>query len=479
MRRSARLAKVAEDEPSLTPSPPPKRTKKVPYKERPRPEVGYELVNDVPVSIEEPNIDLLKNPLSFKASKSFAYALYVSRNNWLSGTMFKTIWQRKPRGKRLEADEINARERMSRLCECTMVMGPHIFPAKLFIYKDDEDDEKKTEDKKTQEGKESNKENTKEDPKEDVKETEEKPAPKPNPNQDLVKRLQEMAKEDKELDELMKIVATGKATPENMTKFQQFLAKARAETSRKQETIYTPRRLNRSTSLAFELFENPQERYLLPKKAVVEVLSNGDILWSFLHIHESKGTEIWTPTTIVLQDVPDRMVSSLDGCIDKYDEVVKYMKEAMEKGERAEDQYVWYQIDKSDLALIDEIKKTSPPLQHVLPSKRQPKARPATASVKDEEGSSTPREKAPRQPRIRHTTYPALPQGHITPQPSTIAPLPPKLKLPDIDSFFIPPGGLPPLPPSLANSFSFPPIPGGPTAARSEKPAEEKEDKKS
>lgn len=349
---------------------------------------------------------------------------------------------------------------MSRLCECTMVMGPHVFPAKLFIYKDDEDDENKSEEKK-----------------DESKDADKQAAPKPNPNQEVVKRLQEMAKEDKELDALMKVVATGKAKPEDMSKFQQFLAKARAETSRKQETVYTPRRLNRSTSLAFELFENPQERYLLPKKAVVEVLSNGDILWSFLHVHESKGTQIWTPTTVVLQDIPDRMVSSIDGCVEKYDEVVKHMKEAMEKGERADDQYVWYQIDKSDLALIDEIKKTNPPLQYVLPSKRQPKAR-ATA-VKDEDGSATPRERAPRQPRIRHTTYPALPQGPVEPQPSTIAPLPPKLKLPDIDSFFIPPGGLPPLPPSLANSFSFPPVPGGPTAARSEKPAEEKKDDKS
>lgn len=534
MRRSARLARAAEEEAPRTPSPPPKRPKKLSIRERQRPEVAYELVNDVPVSTEEPNFDLLNDPLSYEASKSFAYALYVSRNNWLSGTMFETIWTRKPRGKKLEVGEVNARERMSRLCECTMIMGPHTFPAKLFIVKDEEEEKeesiKKEEDAKSAtveskpetqtapakepstaetqpkapeaEGKSEAKvgeagsaepekaetgkasSETKTDPPTEENKPKEA-APGPKPNQGVVQLLQQMAKENSRLDEVMKLVATKKASPEDMKLFYQYLEKAKAEVNKKNAPpppVYTPRRINRSTSLAFELFENPQERYLLPKKAVVEVLPNNDILWSFLHIHRTNsGTEVWTPTTVVLQDIPARMIPTLDGCVEKYDKVVEHMKEAMARGERADDQYVWYQIDKGDLALIDEIKKTNPPLQHVLPAKRQPKPR-ATASAsggahstvaanngasKDREGTAmTPKEKAPKPPRVRHTTYPAIPVSPVASQPSTIAPLPPKLKLPDLDSFFIPPGGLPPLPPSLANSFSFPPIPSGPTAPR-------------
>lgn len=60
-----------------------------------------------------------------------------SRETWLEGEMFDKFWTRPQRGKKLAGGEVNARERMSKLCECTLSIGPHDFDVKLFLVTDD------------------------------------------------------------------------------------------------------------------------------------------------------------------------------------------------------------------------------------------------------------------------------------------------------------------------------------------------------
>lgn len=103
----------------------------------PPPQYPYESDRGIPVTEQIPDVSLLEEPLSVKESFALSHSLAQSRNRWLSGAMFTKFWTRPPRGRKLAEGEVNAREKMTKLCECLMAIGPHIFDVKLFIVKDE------------------------------------------------------------------------------------------------------------------------------------------------------------------------------------------------------------------------------------------------------------------------------------------------------------------------------------------------------
>lgn len=102
----------------------------------------YRVINEIPVSDTTPDISKLKEPLTVEQSHVLRHSLEQSRNVWLSGELFEKFWTRPPRGRKLATGEVNAREKMTKLCECSMIIGPHLFEVKLFIVKDESNDVK-------------------------------------------------------------------------------------------------------------------------------------------------------------------------------------------------------------------------------------------------------------------------------------------------------------------------------------------------
>lgn len=448
MRRSARLNKNLADQQSeqeetpTPPPPPPKKAKpkRIPLRDRPRPEYAYNLVNNVPVSAQLPDYEELENPLSFEQSKSLGYSLHVSRNNWLSGQMFETFWTRKPRGKKYEQGEQNMRDRMLKLCECIFIMGPHVLPAKLFTVRE-ETEEPITASEQSH--------------------YQQQQGPDPQQaNQMVVYRLQQMAKSDPALKSLMAEVASGKAKPQTVAEFQKYITKAKELDPpithfRPPAPSYAPqtRRVLKHVALAFEFVDNQMERFLLPRKSILQQLPNEDILISFLHlsppIGESNKVE-YTPTTITMRGISSRAFPSIERCFEPKEKVQAWMAETMAKGIRSEEHYVWYQIEKSDVLLNEDIRKFQPPYFAVPPPKRpyKPRTLPkptSSASAAPPASSSTP--------ALTSTSASTPTAGSST--GAEAAPIKKeaevraKLNLPDPETLHIPPGGLPPLPKSM------------------------------
>ncbi|KAG0671289.1 SWR1-complex protein 3, partial [Kluyveromyces marxianus] len=110
----------------------------------------YYMVEDLSSSIEVPRYDTLNYPLSVKDSAVLYTSLLSSRRTWVKGEMFQLYWAKqymnikereelKKEG--IDPDSIDqsaARERMNKLCDCMMQGGPHQFPIRLFILKNDE-----------------------------------------------------------------------------------------------------------------------------------------------------------------------------------------------------------------------------------------------------------------------------------------------------------------------------------------------------
>ncbi|KAK9322350.1 hypothetical protein V1517DRAFT_323530 [Lipomyces orientalis] len=133
-----------------------------------------------------------------------------------------------------------------------------------------------------------------------------KPPPK-HPNEELIDRLHALARQDPQFGDLMKSVASGKASADEVRRFQVYIAQSRqadggpgsqrtASTSvpplqsSHNPTIHseTPvkprsdlkkmeRELLRDQTLVFEFKENPTDRFLFPKDSVVRLCPNGTV----------------------------------------------------------------------------------------------------------------------------------------------------------------------------------------------------------
>ncbi|KAG5354560.1 hypothetical protein CJU89_6331 [Yarrowia sp. B02] len=137
-RLSTRLAEEAKDEnpevaepqePTPTPPSPPPRPVSPPR---------YPYVDTKGEEIEVRSLDPeTLGAANASADLSVRHYYRQSRETWLEGEMFDKFWTRPQRGKKLAGGEVNARERMSKLCECTLSIGPHDFDVKLFLVTDD------------------------------------------------------------------------------------------------------------------------------------------------------------------------------------------------------------------------------------------------------------------------------------------------------------------------------------------------------
>ncbi|ODQ77884.1 hypothetical protein BABINDRAFT_168840 [Babjeviella inositovora NRRL Y-12698] len=104
----------------------------------PRP---FEIVSRLPVSTNEPDYSVLAYPLSIKDSAVLYTSLARSRKTWLDATTFQLYWSKVVKGAIDEAgNEIqntNARDKMNKLCDCMLELGPHTFEIRLFLVKDE------------------------------------------------------------------------------------------------------------------------------------------------------------------------------------------------------------------------------------------------------------------------------------------------------------------------------------------------------
>ncbi|CAM9010398.1 unnamed protein product [Wickerhamomyces anomalus] len=128
-RSRSKNENASDIEEELPPPPPPR-----PFKE----------VEGLPLSIEEPSYNILNNALSLKDSAVLYSSLMRSRKSYTNGNIFDLYWAK---GKTKFDNDVNARDRMNKFCDCAMTLGPHNFDVRFFILKD-EDVEKKRQDEK-------------------------------------------------------------------------------------------------------------------------------------------------------------------------------------------------------------------------------------------------------------------------------------------------------------------------------------------
>ncbi|CCH61273.1 hypothetical protein TBLA_0E02200 [Henningerozyma blattae CBS 6284] len=107
----------------------------------------YELVAGMPSSLEIPEYKAMTHPLSGKDSAVLYHSLVASRKTWITGTMFEWYWSKPiklptPDGKSEEpgvgSGNSSIRDKMQKMCDCKLEGGPHMFPVRLFILKNEE-----------------------------------------------------------------------------------------------------------------------------------------------------------------------------------------------------------------------------------------------------------------------------------------------------------------------------------------------------
>lgn len=109
----------------------------------------YYIVEDLPCSLEPPRYDTFTTALSVKDSAVLYTSLLNSRRTWIKAEMFQLYWSKQYMNTKekeelkkegIDPDSIDqsaAREKMNKLCDCSMQGGPHQFPIRLFILKND------------------------------------------------------------------------------------------------------------------------------------------------------------------------------------------------------------------------------------------------------------------------------------------------------------------------------------------------------
>ncbi|KAG0669917.1 SWR1-complex protein 3 [Maudiozyma exigua] len=102
----------------------------------------FEVIDLLPASVDPPNYNsALTHPLSVKDSAVLYNSLIQSRRTWLKGEMFELYWvrpQRDPNHPNVNGANSGIRDRMQKMCDCSMVAGPHKFDIRLYILKDDD-----------------------------------------------------------------------------------------------------------------------------------------------------------------------------------------------------------------------------------------------------------------------------------------------------------------------------------------------------
>ncbi|KAK9471522.1 uncharacterized protein V1510DRAFT_367890, partial [Dipodascopsis tothii] len=296
-------------------------------------------------------------------SETISVSMERSRRSWLTGVMFQKFWTRPQRGRKLVEGQYNARDKMAKFCDCKSRIGPHFFDIRLFLVKDapvmksDSDgpdanvprpvshddsvgndissdrDAVITKHQPSLTG--TSKSSSVADSDAEDKAQAGTPAPsvienaqvkaataipssglpmtaaqstdsKPAINKDnklLIGKLQSLAKQDTKLGLLMKTIASGKGTQDEIAQFQKYISYARSmpnilpdtsvtsgdsgnmlnrplvETKPKKTKPHVPRKEKDSQPvfLVFEFRDNPTDRFLLPRQSLIKIDSEGTI----------------------------------------------------------------------------------------------------------------------------------------------------------------------------------------------------------
>lgn len=120
---------LSDNEEELPPPPPPR-----PFKE----------IEGLPLSTEEPSYSILNNALSIKDTAVLYSSLMRSRKSYTNGNIFDLYWAK---GKTKFDNDVNARDRMNKFCDCSINLGPHAFDVRFFILKDDEVEKRRQDEK--------------------------------------------------------------------------------------------------------------------------------------------------------------------------------------------------------------------------------------------------------------------------------------------------------------------------------------------
>lgn len=107
----------------------------------PRP---FQTVNGLPVSDDAPEYNILEHALSVADSAVLYSSLMNSRRGYTNGAAFDLYWSK---GRTKQENEISARDRMNKLTDCRMEIGPHTYDVRFFILKDDEIEKKREQEK--------------------------------------------------------------------------------------------------------------------------------------------------------------------------------------------------------------------------------------------------------------------------------------------------------------------------------------------
>ncbi|CAH2446309.1 SWR1-complex protein 3 [Komagataella phaffii CBS 7435] len=94
----------------------------------------FKVVQSLPMSIDDTDVDYLRTPLSIKDSAVLYNSLVYSRFNW-THNIFKIFWRRKDH---IVGGTDRKRDKMSKLCDCQFTAGPHQFQIRMFVLKDEE-----------------------------------------------------------------------------------------------------------------------------------------------------------------------------------------------------------------------------------------------------------------------------------------------------------------------------------------------------
>lgn len=113
----------------------------------------FEIIAGLPCSLENAQYNsALTHPLSVKDSAVLYDSIVRSRKTWVLGEMFEIYFIKSakpaPEAKPMKQDGsphgmiMQVRDKMQKMCDCTMLGGPHTFPIRLFILKNDDMEKK-------------------------------------------------------------------------------------------------------------------------------------------------------------------------------------------------------------------------------------------------------------------------------------------------------------------------------------------------
>ncbi|KAK9457999.1 hypothetical protein V1511DRAFT_454360 [Dipodascopsis uninucleata] len=461
-------------------------------------------VNGLLVHEARPDYSLFDDTVDIKEADLLNISLRRSRMTWMAGAGFERFWTRPQRGRKLQEGQYNARDKMSKLCECTGQIGPHFFDMRFFTIKD----EKSAKELKkvitqnahsapsphtqqhTQESlykeRVGNENNTKdktasEDDNESVtRETSDvqhfptseqasapttdimvtgalgttntgdvsteirsststsfeaasvdvtssskqiesaitsklskaapiAPAtPKPRaPSAALIERLHALARSDPNFGLLMRTVASGHATIDEIRRFQLYVNQNRTPvmsssvtynrtptTSKpKPEMKKKEKEIVHDQTIVFEFKDNPNNRFLFPKQSILRFQADGVVKVLFLmlysekeateaakrqekskektkkskrdeknptefkeqgRIDENKIYDYYTPVTFKLYGVPKKAFDIFRRSVLPETEVLKYMQEMTSKIPHSRDWWVYYKVPQNDLETIEK-----------------------------------------------------------------------------------------------------------------------------